>query len=382
MKFFRYLVYFIFLILQISAQVEFDFSGYWVNMPVYTKVPAPISSELGIKSGIFNDINRFRLRPTVFLWDGGKISLEYEIISSAYNGNFQLVNAESINSSRQVEKLRWVAVSSKNFRMWHFIDRLYFRQNFSSSSLVVGRQRISWGTGRIWNPTDLFNPVNPADFTKIEKDGADAVSYKYTFGSFTDAEFVYNPAEKFKKSNFAGRFRSNIGEYDFSVMGGKFDSNRVAGFDFAGNLFDAGLRGEAAVTLDKLLKYRYVKFIAGIDNQFTPELYALIEYHFNGEGKSKASDYEIEKLASGSIINLAKNYICLSGNYLIDPLTTLNFSATENLDDGGGFITPSINYSLTENFFINAGLQISFGKEGSEYWYYGNSFFLKTEYYF
>ena len=283
----------------------------------------------------------------------------------------------------QIIRMNWIPINENNFRLNHFIDRLYFKQNFKAGNIILGRQRISWGTGRTWNPTDLFNPNNPANFSKIEKDGADAVSLNYYFGSFTDLNIVFNPNEKISNSNFAARFRTNVGEYDFSIMSGRFDKRIVAGLDIVGNLFESGVRGEGIISFDENnSSNNFIKFILGIDYQFTAELYALIEYHFNGQGKTDKQNYDVQKLASGEILNLNKNYLNVSGNYQLSPLLSFGLSNIFNLNDGSGIITLTANYSIITDLYVNAGGQITYGSEFSEYWYYGSSFYMQFEYYF
>jgi hypothetical protein len=327
----------------------------------------------------FVNIGRIRIRPQIYLGSSSRINVEYEI-ASLYINSFSRFNLLSTGrTNRQLIDLTWNAVSDNKFSLNHFIDRLYFRYGFTNGNLIIGRQRISWGTGRIWNPTDLFNPINPANFSKIEKDGADAVSLKLIFGSFTDLHIVYNPLEKINDSNFGARFRTNFNEYDISFMGGRFDNIYVAGFDFAGNLFDAGIRGEGIYTFED---ENYFKYILGCDYQFTPELYALIEYHFNGAGKSKKSEYQLLKLIRGDILNLNRNYLSASVSYLLTPLFNLSVSNTLNLKDKSGYLVLLGNYSLNENFDITAGLQMTYGDDFTEYWYYPASAYIKCDFYF
>jgi hypothetical protein len=251
------------------------------------------------------------------------------------------------------------------------------------ADITIGRQRISWGTGRIWNPTDLFNPINPASYDKIEKDGADAVSARYYLGNFTDLEVVYNAVDEFNESNYGARFRTNFKDYDFSIVGGYFDQRVVVGADFAGNLLEAGFRGEGIISADNDdLASNFAKCILGLDYQITPELYGLAEYHFNGEGKTNRLDYELTRLISGEILNLKRNYLFLQTTYQIHPLLSSASSLNLNLNDGSGFFNGSLSYSLAENWYLNLGTLLPFGDIFDEYWYYPTSVYLKGEFYF
>ncbi|MEN3038809.1 MAG: hypothetical protein ABDI07_06615 [Candidatus Kryptonium sp.] len=325
---------------------------------------------------------RIRLRPEFKFGSENSIYLEYEI-STLYHSASLFFNPTETDSRRQIYRLRWKLISNQNIKAYHFIDRFYYRKDFEFGNLIIGRQRISWGTGRIWNPTDLFNPINPADFSKIEKDGADAITMKIYFGDFTDLHLVFNPTNRFKNNNFGFRLRSNLKQFDFSLMSGYFDKRAVIGFDFAGNFLDAGIRGEGIFSTNvKNFSSNFSKFILGFDNQFTSKLYFLIEYQFNGEGKSKKTEYEIERLMRGEILNLSKNYLFTSTVYTLNPILSFSLSLNQNLNDGSSFTNFVISYAPFDNAEIGLGLIAFFGDELDEYWYYSTSIFLKLQLFF
>lgn len=363
------------------AQYEVSFSGYAVDMPVYI-FNADKTPTLFPRENQLLNLTRLRLKPHFFLWEGARINLEYEL-DAVLADNVNSGGLNQVTQNRQLVNMRWDISSGNKYRLSHYIDRLYFRQGFDWGSFIIGRQRISWGTGRIWNPTDLFNPINPADFSKIEKDGADAVSLSYAMGDFTDLNIVYNPQDKFRKNNAAFRFRTNYATYDLAVIGGYFDRRYVAGFDFAGNLWVAGVRGEGIISMDKNdLSKNYAKLVLGIDNQFTSKLYALIEYQYNGEGITDKYSYDLNRLAKGEIINLNRNYLFISSNYLFTPLISGTFSNNIDINDGSGFVNISCSYSLSGNSDLTFGGLITYGKEFTEYWYYQNSLYLRSEIFF
>ncbi len=367
----------------LKAQYGFTFSGYILDLPIYSSSNKEITQQFNINRNQILNLTRIRLRPTLSLWENARINLEYETALLYFNNAGNLLIGSVSQTNRQIVDLTWTPISEKNYTLTHFIDRLYFKQGFDFGEVVIGRQRISWGTGRIWNPTDLFNPINPTTFYKIEKDGADAVSAKLYLGSFTDLSIVFNPQGKIKNSNYGFRFRTNFSEYDVSVIGGFFDRNYVVGLDFAGNLFDAGIRGEGIYSIDdENQNNNFLKCILGIDYQFTPELYALLEYHYNGEGKTDKSQYQFTRLISGEILNLSRNYLAVSAMYQVTPLFILTLSHNINLNDKSGYVGIIGNYSITSDIYVSLGGQLFYGPEFTEYWYYPTSVYLQGEFYF
>jgi hypothetical protein len=364
------------------SQVDYSFSGYVVDLPVYSINNGELAGLAGIDKYQFTNLARFRLRPEVYFTSTTRLNIEYEIdaVYSKQN-SISFINQSSTN--RQAVNLKWTISNQDNVTITDYIDRLYLRQRFDWGNITVGRQRIAWGVGRVWSPTDLFNPINPANFGKIEKDGADAASLTYSFGNFTDLNVVYNPQDKINSSNAGFRFRTNYDKYDFALVGGYFDQRVIAGGDFAGNLFDAGVRGEGIISMNKdNLNSNYTKFVFGIDNQFTPKLYALIEYQFNGEGAADKFNYDLLGLINGRIINLSRNYVDENISYQLTPLFTVTLSNNLNLNDGSGYLSIGGTYSITDNATATARLLTTYGNKFTEYWYYPTSFYLQAEIFF
>jgi hypothetical protein len=372
----------LFLINSLFAQVEFDLSGYVVNLPTYQKPQKTLADIFGLDQNTFLDLTRIRLRSEIYILSNTRLNIDYEI-SALYFNSLTTLSLGNASNNRQAAPLKWNLINEKNFTVDHYFDRLYLKQRFNFGEVVVGRQRIAWGSGRVWNPTDLFNPINPANFFKIEKDGADAVSSKIFLGNFTDLNLVVNFTKKINQTNFGARFRTNYNEFDLALIGGYFDKRYKIGFDFAGNLFDAGVRGESITSINENNYHdNFTKYILGVDYQFSSKLYGLIEYHYNGEGKKSKSEYQFLRLINGEILNLSKNYLNITAGYLIHPLVNLSLSSTQNLNDGSGFSGFTIQYSYLQNLDISFGSQFSYGDNFTEYWFYGTSIYLLGQFYF
>ncbi|MCL5268872.1 MAG: hypothetical protein M1469_12360 [Bacteroidetes bacterium] len=359
-----------------------NFSGYVIELPVYENVQPSLARLANTSTSEFASLTRLRLRPTLRIGDNTKIGLEYEIDGLYYSRNVSFGLAPT-TPLRQVVSLHWQPLSEDHITISDYVDRFYLDQEFSFGKLVIGRQRISWGTGRVWNPTDIFNPINPADFGKIEKDGADAASMKFYLGQLTDVQVVYNAEYHFNSSNYAARFRTNVLGYDLAVLAGSLDKRFITGGDFAGNVWTAGIRGEALVSQDpsKAGGY-YIRWILGMDYQFTDKLYGLFEYYHNGQGTLNRSNYDLAGLYEGRILNLAKDYLALSGSYQITPLVTVMLSSISNFSDGSGYLAGTVSYSASDNTSLALGSLYAYGNTFTEYWYYPQAYYLKVETYF
>ena len=360
----------------------FNFSGYLANFFIYQSLKEDFTKLFGVGENLFVDISRVRLRPEFDLGLDTKIYMEYEI-SALYFSSSTFFNQYDPTPKRQILKLKWWLKRGTNYNVYHFIDRLYIRKDFEIGNIAIGRQRISWGTGRVWNPTDLFNPVSPSNFAKFEKDGVDVVSLKFYLGSLSDLNFIYNPTNKLKEGNFGLRLKVNYKGFDISSVSGYFDRKIIVGFDFVGSIFNAGVRGEGAMFAKKNgTGSNFFKLSMGFDNQFTRNLYALFEYHFNGEGKSDKNEYEIQLLMNREVLNLSRNYLFMSIIYNVNPVLTISSSFNQNLNDGSGFINLNATLLTSDNSESMLGFIYFYGTKGSEYWYYSSSLFLKVQFYF
>lgn len=375
----------------LKAELDFDINGYAYNMLSYMKINESlkkIDPSFSIDDFATN-ITRLRLRPNLDIGDNSRITMHYEI-----DGLFSKINLPFFSSpemtNRQAVKMNWEigstdSTSDFSFIANHYIDMLYFKQFFDWGEFVLGRQVIAWGVGRVWQPTDLFNPINPANFAKLERDGSDALSGKIYLGDFTDMEFVVNFREMIKDYNYGTRFRTNYEGYDLTGMLGYFDQRVVLGGDFAGNLFDAGVRGEAIYSFERNDSTdAYVRFIIGADYQFTGEFYAMIEYQYNGEGTNNKDEYlyYFERLMKGEIQNIGQNYIAIMSSYQIHPLVGTSLTNITNLGDGSGMLGISGTYNMYQDFNIGLGTMFFYGGEGGEYSLYPTAIYLTGQYFF
>jgi hypothetical protein len=367
-----------------TAQIEVHFSGYALDLPVYQRINTGLAQLGGIARDQYSNLTRVRLRPSLIPWSNGALSVEYEI-TGLYRTTEFTPFGDIERPTGQLAGLSWTLIEGPDYVARHFIDRLYFKQMVSDlGEVIVGRQRVSMGTGRIWNPTDLFNPINPANFAKIEKDGVDAITTRVYLGELSDVSLIYNPYNDFRERSIGIRFRGNAEAYDYSALVGRFGDRAAAGIDFAGNFFDAGLRGEGIYSSHAVddPANGFVKFILGIDYQFTPDLYGLLEYHYNGEGKRDRSEYELVRLFQGSILNVGTQYLAVLISSLPHPLVNVSATSIGNLIDASGILGITATYSFAAEAALIVGGQATYGRDGSEYWYYPASAYLQVEYHF
>ncbi len=366
-----------------ECRASLPFNGYLVVLPFYQKVqdiPFPTFVALPQKNTLL--LNRLRLRPEILITDHLFFRLEYELdylySREALGFFYQL----STVNRRQYFNWQRTVLNRSHQQVRHYIDRLFLAWEWEQGRLVVGRQRISWGSGRIWNPTDLFNPLSPTAFDRIEKDGADAVNLQWYLGDFSDLQVVWNATRRQQEGNTAVRFRTHWRTTDLAILAGRFDRRWVVGGDFTTIVAQAAVRGEWLYDAGDATHDPFWKFIVGADNQWTRRLYTLVEYHFNGEGKTNPLQYEFYRLFQGEILNVGQRYAFAMVQFQLAALVNLSLAWSQNLDDHSGYWYPMLDVNAGENWAVSLGYQWFYGAERSEYGVFPRTAFLRAQLYF
>ncbi|MFH1387200.1 MAG: hypothetical protein ABIH50_06010 [bacterium] len=243
------------------------------------------------------------------------------------------------------------------------LDRLVWdKAYFKFSNFTIGKQRIAWGTGYIWNPTDIFNPFVMA-FSVREEDetNVEAVRLEIPLGLASGIDAYVQSGKEWSNSVKGIRVKNNIGRFDYS---GSFidlgSGSSLVGFDSAGELFGLGVRQETA--------YRspaggpaYLQTMLGADYTFENGTYINSEYYFNGLGKNNKSNYDWTSTVRG------RDYLYLGVSRSLDEITRISGSVLINLNDTGFLFYPSYARNLSQNVDVYLEAALLSGPAGSEY---------------
>lgn len=198
-------------------------------------------------------------------------------------------------ASEPFAELAGTLLGSERLEWRHGLYRAFARYESGPLEVVVGRQRVPWGVGRLWNPIDRFNPIGPLAIEADQSPGVDAARARWSFSGFTFLEAVYAAGRRGKDRDAALRFGTLVRDVDASVMAGVFDQAPSAGFDLAANLGDAAGRLEVVWTDPRRRVRRvgepraddlpaYWQVVASVDHSLDvgSGLYVLLEYLYNG----------------------------------------------------------------------------------------------------
>ncbi|MFM2207831.1 MAG: hypothetical protein RL213_1806 [Bacteroidota bacterium] len=154
-------------------------------------------------------------------------------------------------------------------------DRAYAGYQKGAWDVRVGKQRINWGTNLVWNPNDLFNAYNILDFDYEERPGTDAVRIQYDLRDRRAAEVAYAPG-KFGSTVAAGIYRTHLKTYDLQFSFGSYRRQAVAGLGWAGNILEAGFKGEINRYFPEAGKSAQTCFSSTVDYTFKGDWYLFV----------------------------------------------------------------------------------------------------------
>ena len=284
------------------------------------------------------------------------------------------------------------------------------------AGLRVGKQRIAWGSGFAWNPTNRLEPPKNALNTTLEQEGVLAARLDWNpaawasvvlVGSTTDATPRDQPlaaaeAERRDVASLRARFLVKDTDVAFVASGGK-NQRTLFGLDLGRDVGFAALHAEAALYEGaEMLPPRddtlFFRVVAGALRTSGENAFAL-EYFYNGEGYSdggasrwlegldrswsaatnpalppELQQQALAAYAAGASIpyagglGLRRHY--LHASWTRGGATSVWTGAVRTvvgLDDGSVALTPGVGWAPRGNVTLNVDAIVLVGPEESEY---------------
>ncbi|MCS5420676.1 MULTISPECIES: hypothetical protein [Psychrilyobacter] len=256
------------------------------------------------------------------------------------------------------------------------VDAAQLKFMTAKTDLEIGRNRIGWGTGYNFNPTDIFNdlPLGAAYDPTYVKRGRDSIILtRYIKDSALQGIYAAKDGSD-RDEEYGIKYKTTISEYDIDLLyihkgkraaewGELEDKDDIIGGDLSFSIpyLDYGIWLEGAYYLQK----EELVYITGIDNYFREKYRVVVEYLYHGLGEGEKENYNINRILAGQLAG--RNYLMPSLTYEYSEKLILTGYSFVNMDDYSYSLGATITYFYNNNIDINLIPFYIGGKTGSEY---------------
>lgn len=363
----------------------FTITGHFKNLFTYTQTDQYseylFTAEQNKKKQLIADLKRIRLSPEINIsnWLHIRIDYDNEIITGSY-----LRSPEFDGYWRPSEYNDLFDLSCEP----HYDEDMYYRTKIHRAfiklivgdlTVTMGRQQVRFGSGRLWNPLDILNPISPTFVEGAEEQkGTDALRLEYYLTDRTeiaivvDQKRIKNEDDPQKlnsdNSNIISRLKTTVVETDIALLGGRVSRRNIGGTDISSILLDGILRG--ALLYSKPEEGRsFLQGSAGYEYNFSFGLYFLIEYFYNQNGlnfNEELREAYLNSLVFGmnednyyklsnQFLTFNQHYCGLALGYDITSLLRAEIFTIYDFQGRGIFSNPSLKYNALENLDLSIG---------------------------
>jgi hypothetical protein len=331
---------------------KWELSGYQKDMQVFILLPE--SDLFPVSMAYMDNLLHNRLN---FAWYPTQdLTFKTELRTRFFWGDqVRLQPAdyiELLNESNDYLKLSFGKADSLGIAFHSMIDRLYLDYTKGGWQFRVGRQRINWGINTAWNPNDIFNAYSFTDFDYEEKPGSDAFLAKYYINFASSIEIAIKVFDDWDNAVAGALLKWNRWNYDFQLLTGYMQNNLVGGGGWAGNLFDAGFKGEFSYfyAMDEAEEDGFALTL-GLDYIFKNSLYANLGflYNLNGVNDQSLSNIFSFELSAKNLYPY-KTALFAQASYPFTPLFSGGMALIYSpVKSHPLFINPHFGYSISDN---------------------------------
>ncbi len=268
--------------------------------------------------------------------------------------------------------------------------RMYGGYEDEDNRIAMGLQNITMGVGRLWNPTNLFNPRNTYALEPDETFGVAAIAYTRHLSETADLRVVASQKKDYS-FKYAGSFKAFLEFGDVGVNVVSSDKTLMVGYELEGNLGETGVevRSEGAYIKNSAIvfnragetaKESFYQGIIGADYGFENGITLIAEALYS----SKTFDYEEILLNLNSEIapNLlfSNFYLGCSISYAFNIFLNASLTYIESFDnENSHFFSPTLTYTLNDFNSFTLGAMLQDGSSGSAFGAFEDSYYLRYE---
>jgi hypothetical protein len=292
--------------------------------------------------------------------------------------------AEGVDDDQRLLDLTAIISEEDRLLAYQRLDRLNLSYAPQWGRLRIGRQALTWGEGRIFNPMDLFNPFAPTAVQRDYKIGEDMAHLQLSLAP-GDGEILYLPRRDpesgdlvEEQASYAAKWHTSLAGLEMDLMGARHYGDGVLGIGGSGYLGDALWRLNATYTHlpEGDASDDFLQLVANLDYAWTwggKNLYGLLEGYYNQPGRTgdyaEALSDEIltERIGRGELFTLGRYYLAGQLQVELHPLLQWHTTAIVNLGDPSGLVQPQLLWDVVPDWQVIVGGQWNWGGDGSEF---------------
>ncbi len=342
-----------------------------------------IDAALGARdrNDVFGNL-RLTWEPT---WDRWSVSVHY-VVAAEYGDSVPLARAET--GLLPVPPSTWfnltnIFVNDAKFIATQRIDRLAFAYTAPDFVIRVGRQALTWGSGLVFRPMDLFDPFSPSATDTEYKPGTDMVYTQWLFSDGSDLQFIVvpRPARQGAQpssdaSSVALHFHTSLLGHQTTLLLARDHGDWVGGLGVNGSLGDATWNLELVPTFLDAGPTR-LSALANISDAITlldRNATIFAEYFHSGFGAGD-NDFDLAslppdltgRLAREQLFNIRRDYLATGLTFEVNPLLNVSPTLIADLNDASLFALFAGTYSLSDNLTLVGGAQVPIGPARTEF---------------
>jgi hypothetical protein len=264
--------------------------------------------------------------------------------------------------------------STQTVEWYHELDRAYLRLDAGPLEARLGRFPITWGAGRIWQPTDLFAAFAPTEIDteyKAGVDGASLAAFLSPFSSLTAAHVLSPASQPEIGPSTVLRFRSTVGEEsELTVVGGSVREEELLGGSIETVWLRAGWRLEGIFFRPRNAPEETEPYlIAGLDFQLDDATVIVLEYYRHGLGGDTEAELPAVAaslpLLEGRLQHLSRSVLGLAASNELGGLWRFGYTLLGSaVRDDAGSRRPSLLHQLVLTYSISDDAQADFSLLG------------------